>query len=241
MHEVFPFSSAPPDNEAGRVDACQNDQSGQPIGDACFCPSNLDSSRYQLLACFYPAMSSEKILLDSTVENIYDQTDVNKLITTRSYNYYDNTKHYQLTRSKTFDSKANTHVALIKYPQDFISGGNYTNNYHIDSLIGRNMVAEAIEKRDSLYYSGSSTGYIAGAQLSTYRFLNANVLGLDRQYDLSIAAPITNFQPFAISGNTTSKDSRFSQMVSFDAYDNNYNILQYTTPNQSAASFIWDL
>ncbi|QEC69294.1 hypothetical protein FRZ67_19010 [Panacibacter ginsenosidivorans] len=204
------------------------------------CPLGIDSLTTPLITCFYPAISSEKVLLDSTVEKLYDQSDINKVIINKSYNYYDNTKHYQLTRSKTTDSKSNTHVTFIKYPQDFITSGNYTTNTILDSLIGRNMVAEAIEKRDSLYYAGSSTGYITGAQLSKYRFLNANVLGLDKQYQLSVAAPVTNFQPFAISGNTTSQDSRYRQMVSFDTYDNNYNILQFAVPNQSAASFIYD-
>src|SRR5258708_16568143 len=155
------------------------------------------------MVCFYPDISYERILLDSTIEKTFDQTDTNKVIINKVSNYYDNPVHYQLTRNKITDSKLNSHITLMRYPQDYITSGNYTGNTILDSLIGRNMVEHVIEKRDSLYYSGSSTGYIAVPQLSKYRFLNANLLGLYKQYQLALASPVTNFQPFAISGNTT--------------------------------------
>ncbi len=207
---------------------------------ACSCPANLDSAMYEMMANFYPAISSEKVLLDSTVEKMYDQNDNSKVIVNKSYNYYDNPKHYQLTRNKTTDSKLNTHIAFVKYPQDYITSGNTTGNTILDSLIGKNMLESVIEKRDSLYYAGSSTGYITGAQLSKYRLLNQNVLGLDKQYQLAIALPVSDFQPYAISGNTTSQDSRYRQMISFDTYDNNYNILQFTPANQTSSAYIYD-
>jgi YD repeat-containing protein len=225
------------DNQAGGTLACTTQN---PPLEACSCPSQIDSATYQLMANFYPAISSEKILLDSTVEKIYDQNDMNKVIITKSYNFYDNPKHFQLTRNRTTDSKLNTHVALMKYPQDYITSGNITGNTILDSLIGKNMLGTVIEKRDSLYFAGSATGYITGAQLTKYRFLFQNVLGLDRQYQLAVASPVTNFQPYTISGNSTTQDNRYRQMISLDTYDNNYNIIQFTQANHPPSAFVYD-
>jgi len=209
--------------------------------EACYCPLNIDSVVVWLQADYYPALSSEKILLDSTVETTYDQNDTNLVISNVNRNYYDNPKHYQLTRSNVTDSKGNNLTSLIKYPQDYIPNGwSVTNNTILDSMINKNMVSVPVEKRDSLYYAGSSTGYITGAQLSTYILLPSNSIALDKQYNLQIQSPVTDFQGFAINGNSTSKDSRYRQMISFDSYDNSNNILQYTTTDQLPISIIWD-
>jgi hypothetical protein len=130
---------------------------------------------------------------------------------------------------------------LIKYPQDYIPGGNtITGNTILDSMINKNMISATIEKRDSFYYSGSSTGYVKGAQLSTYKLLTTQSIGLDKQFNLDVQNPVTDFQGFSISGNSTSQDSRYTQMISFDNYDNTNNIQQYTTRDQLPMSVIWD-
>jgi hypothetical protein len=193
-------------------------------------------------ADFYPSIKSERILLDSTRSIVYQQQDTTHSLVTRAANYYDNPLHYQVTRSRTIDSKGDTLLTHLIYPQDYIPSGNtVTHNTILDSMIGRNMVSETIEKQDSLYYPGSSAGYVTGAQLSLFRIgLNYNTLVPDRTYQLSIQSPVTNFQPFAISGNTTSFDSRYRQMVSFDQYDANNNLAQYTPIDQNSVTFLWD-
>ncbi len=190
-------------------------------------------------ACFYPSIKSEKILLDSTVNINYQQGDITKSVTSRDHYFYDNPVHYQVTRSSTTTSKGDTLITKMKYPQDYMPTGG---NTILDSMIGRNMVSETIEKQDSLYYAGSPTGYITGAQLSLYRILsaNANTIIPDKIYKLDVQSPITNFQAFAVSGNSTSMDSRNRQMISFDQYDANNNIQQYTTTDQNPVTIIWD-
>jgi hypothetical protein len=208
---------------------------------ACLCPGQIDSTGYYVYSCFYPAISSEVVLLDSTVEKSYDQNDTTIRMINVVKNYYDNPTHYQATRTSTTDSKNNTQVSMIKYPQDYISGGNaVTGNTILDSLINKNMWGTIIEKRDSFYYAGSSTGYVRGAQLSQYKLLSSQSIALDKQYNLEVQAPVTDFQPFAISGNSTSQDTRYRQMISFDSYDNSGNILQYTTTDQLPSSIVWD-
>jgi YD repeat-containing protein len=191
----------------------------------------------EAIACFYPSLKSERSLNDSSYNYVFDQINPLNYVLTVSRNYYDNTAHYQVTRSNTIDSKGNSLTTHLKYPQDYISG-----NSIIDSMVGRNMVSETIEKQDSLYYAGSQTGYITGAHLSLYRQLSngSHALIPDKIYKLDIQAPITNFQPFSFTGNTISMDSRNRQMASFDQYDPSNNMQQYTTTDQNPVSIIWD-
>jgi len=197
----------------------------------------------ETIACFYPSIKSERILMDSSFNFYFQQNDSTKYVVSKTYDYYDNPAHYQVTRSRTTDSKGDTMITFLRYPQDYIpSGHTVTGNTILDSMIGRNMVSETIEKQDSFYYPGSSAGYITGAQLSLFRILsgNANTVVRDRTYKLDIQAPVTNFQPFAINNNSTSLDSRYRQMVSFDQYDGADNIQQYTTTDQNPVTIIWD-
>jgi hypothetical protein len=190
----------------------------------------------QTMAWFYPSLKSERVLLDNTTKIIYQQGDQTKNVTSTETNFYDNPVHYQITKSMTIDSKGNTLINRLKYPQDYISG-----NAMIDSMIGRNMVSVTIEKQDSLYYSGSPTGYVTGAQLSLYRQLGTSLpIVPDKIYKLDVQSPVTNFQPFSFTGNTISMDSRNRLMASFDQYDANNNIQQYTTTDQNPVSIIWD-
>jgi len=215
----------------------QTGQSGSPYQGICTVG---DGAQDETIACFYPSLKSERVLLDSTTQVTYDQGDTLKYMVTAKRNFYDNPVHYQLTRSRVVDSKSNSLVSLIKYPQDYLSGGAWTSNTVLDSLIGRNMVSEVIEKRDSLYYPGSSSGYVTGAELSRYRMLSTNVLRLDKQFKLNVRGPVSDFQGFSFSGNTLTQDSRYRQMISMDSYDESNNINQFTFTDLVPKSFIWD-
>jgi hypothetical protein len=207
------------------------------------CPPADTTVNDQILAFFYPSVKSERILLDSSYEYSYDQSDPTKFVLAVKKNYYDNPAHYQVTRSSVVDSKGNTIRARIKYPQDYLPNGQaYTGNTILDTMIGRNMVSETIEKQDSLYYNGSGTGYVTGAQLSLYKILaaNSNTVVPDKIYKLDLQSPVTNFQPFSFTNNTTSMDSRNRLMASFDQYDAKNNMQQYTTTDQNPVSIIWD-
>jgi hypothetical protein len=213
-------------------------------GNPAYCTSTPDTAvGKQTNAIFYPSIKSERVLLDSTVNIVYQQGNAAYSVLTRNANFYDNPVHYQVTRTRTEDSKGDTLITHLVYPQDYIPTGNtVTHNTILDSMIGRNMVSETIEKQDSFYYPGSSAGYITGAQLSLFKILttNNNTIVPNLTYKLDIQSPITNFQPFAISGNTTTIDSRYRQMISFDQYDNTNNVQQYTPTDQNPVTILWD-
>jgi len=213
-------------------------------GNPAYCTSTPDTAvGKQTNAIFYPSIKSERVLLDSTVNIVYQQGNAAYSVLTRNANFYDNPVHYQVTRTRTEDSKGDTLITHLVYPQDYIPTGNtVTHNTILDSMIGRNMVSETIEKQDSFYYPGSSAGYITGAQLSLFKILttNNNTIVPNLTYKLDVQSPITNFQPFTISGNTTTIDSRYRQMISFDQYDNTNNVQQYTPTDQNPVTILWD-
>jgi hypothetical protein len=211
---------------------------GQTIGGSCGPPSN-KSVPNLVFAYFYPAIKSERVLQDSTREIVYDQIDTLKYLTNSSKSYYDNPVHYQLTRSVSTDSKGNRHVSKITYPQDYISGTN-TGNAVLDTLIAKNMVATSIEKRDSLYYLGSSTGYVTGASVSRYRQLSSGTVVADKMYKADLPKPVTGFTPMSVSGGTITQDTRYRLLINFDAYDARNNIAQYTVTGQEPVSVLWD-
>jgi YD repeat-containing protein len=193
-----------------------------------------------MYALFYPLIKSERVLQDSTLEITYAQNDTTKYLMTGSKSYYDNPLHYQLTRSSATDDKGNLHVSRITYPQDYITSGGITGNTMLDTLIRRNMVATAIEKRDSLYYKGSSAGYVTGASLTGYRQLSSGTVVSDKVYKLDLIRPVIDFAGMSVSGNTVNQDSRYRQLINFDAYDDKNNIAQYTVIGQLPTSIIWD-
>jgi hypothetical protein len=192
-----------------------------------------------VLAYFYPIIKSERVLQDSTREFVYDQNDTTRFQLTSSKSFYDNPVHYQLTRNVSTDSRGNKHVSKITYPQDYIVSTN-TGNAVLDTLIGKNMLAVPIEKRDSLYYSGSPTGYMAGATVSRYKQLASGAIVADKQYKLDVMKPVTDFVPMTVSGATVNQDSRYRQLISFDGYDGKNNIAQYTVTGQLPVSVLWD-
>jgi len=205
-----------------------------------YCPGGICVAN-QFIAGFYPSIKSERVLLDSTTDIAYDQSDPTKFVATTQRYYYDNPAHYQVTRLNTSDSKGNSLVSFQKYPQDYIPNGfTVTGNTILDTMIAHNMVTPTIEKVDSLYYPGGGTGNVTGGRLNLYRLLSGSIPIPDKQFQLDLPSPVTNFQAFTISGNSTSQDSRYRQMISFDSYDAVNNLNQYTPTDQLPLSFIWD-
>jgi len=189
---------------------------------------------------FFPSIISQKVLQDSTREITYDQFDTLKFAVKSTKLFYDNPVHYQQTRSVTTDSKGNKIVNKITYPQDYIVSGGLTNNAILDTLIRRNMLATTIEKRDSLYFSGSSSGLVTGAMVTRFKQIVTKTVLPDKMYKLDVVKGVNDFQGMTISGNTINQDNRYRQLINFDGYDHLGNATQYTLMDQLPVSIIFD-
>jgi hypothetical protein len=187
----------------------------------------------------YNIVSDDNYLISTTI-NIYDINDVTKYTTsTVSYNYGDAT--YQQIRSTAHtDSRGNTHVTSNKYPFDYLSGTT-THNVLLDSMLNRNMYSTVIEKVDSLHNAITTVNAITGAQYNQYKNGSiVNTIVPSAISTLSVGYPLTNFtHSSVVSGNVTA-DSRYVQMISFDQYDGQNNLKQYTPRNSTTTSVIWD-
>ena len=145
------------------------------------------ATQQEVIACFYPSIKSERVLLTNTDEYFYDKTDASKFVKNTINYFYNNPIHYQLTSSSSPDSKGNLRVTAQRYPQDFLpNGAALTNNTIIDGMINRNMVAAPIEKKESIFYGGVGTEAVVGAQLNNYRILTGGAIGIDKQFKFDI-------------------------------------------------------
>lgn len=96
---------------------------------------------------------------------------------------------------------------------------------------GRNPVIETTTWRNSK---------LTGAAFHQYSLLNGseNQLYVKRIEQINLAEPSTTFQVSAVSGNSITKDSRYSTEVELKT--ENDNLLQVLPSNNSPLSYIWD-
>jgi YD repeat-containing protein len=189
----------------------------------------------------YSITSDDNYLTESS--NItYDPDDQTKLLTvTKSYKY-DNFAHQQITRAISTDSKGNTITQTSKYPSDFLAGSNTTTgNAVIDTMLRRNMLATLIEKSTSIAGSeGLSGTYVKGAELINYKLLPSKAVEIDKHQQLKVGSLISNFSPAIVNAGLLSTDTRYTPLVTMDAYDANSNVSQYTARNAPSVAVIWD-
>jgi hypothetical protein len=203
---------------------------GNPIIPGSVNPDDTNSYLY-----IYYGIISDDNYLTGTTTNIYDTKDTTKTTTSTTTYVYDNETHQQVTRSYHTDSRGNTEVVRTKYPADYSSG-----NAVIDSMVNRNMQAEAIEKYDTLKNAATSINAVTQAQLNQYGSYSNYAIMPAKISTLSVLQPLTNFTPSAVTSGALTSDSRYVQMISFDNYDGNNNLTQYTARNATPVSILWN-
>jgi hypothetical protein len=191
-----------------------------------------DTNSY--LAIYYGIISDDNYLTGTTT-NVYDTKDTTKYTTATTTYDYDNQVHQQVTRSYHTDSRGNTEVVRTKYPADYAPG-----NAIIDSMVNRNMQAEAIEKYDTLKNAATGVNAVTQAQLNQYKSYTNYAIVPAKISTLSVVQPLTNFVPSTVTSGTLTSDSRYVQMISFDSYDSNNNLTQYTARNATPVSIAWN-
>lgn len=169
---------------------------------------------------------------------LYDQTDPTKFTTSAVNKVYGNLTHQQVSQSSHTDSKGNINISRMKYPADYLSGSS-TGNIVLDSMLNKNMQAEVIEKWDSVRNITSGVNSVTAAQLNLFRQYGM-VIVQDKVMKLRVAAPLTNFIQSSIFSGNVKADTRYQQMISFDDYDYQANLIRYTARNSAPVSIVWD-
>jgi hypothetical protein len=205
--------------------------------------ANVDDSNSYMINSY--AIVSDANYLTGTTTNTYDLNDTTKFTSITEKYHYDNFYHQQINRIDHIDSKGDTIVTVKKYPADYLtipSPGTVrtTNSALLDSMYYKNMQAEVIEKWDSLKSVGTSVNAVTSGQLNTYKPSYSNAIVPATISTLSLIQPLTNFTPAVVASGNLASDSRYTQMISFDQYDNQNNIIQYTPRNTTPVSILWD-
>ena len=194
-------------------------------------PDDADSFLYP----FY-YITSDDNYLTGTTEHIYDTNDTTKYTTSITTYKYDNIAHQQVTRTYHTDSRGNTLVATTKYPADYPTG-----NPVIDSMVNRNMQAEAVEKYDTLKNAASGINGIVSGQFNKFKTGSiAHTIVPFTISTLSVAQPLTTFTPSNVVSGSITADSHYVKMISFDDYDTQNNLTQYTPRNATPTAILWD-
>lgn len=190
----------------------------------------------------YYSISTDDNYPTSIITNLYDSEDATKFMTTTRSLFYDNFRHQQVSRIVTSDSKGNSTTEYNRYPADLLSETTqFTGNAAIDTMLSRNMQAVIIEKYINLTGTEGISGTLTkDAQLTSYKLLPNKVVVLDKHLELLLDDPINNFSKLSIVNGQFQPDIRYGQLAAMDIYDNNSNLLQYTSRNASPVSLIWD-
>ncbi|HTK18441.1 MAG TPA: DUF5977 domain-containing protein [Mucilaginibacter sp.] len=181
-------------------------------------------------------ITSDDNYLTGTTTTVYDTNDTTKRLVSSVTYKYDNIAHQQVTRTYSTNSQGNTQAARTKYPADYPAG-----NAIIDSMVNRNMQAEAIEKYDTLKNVSTSVNAIVSGQLNQYK--NGSIpftIVPSKISTLSVLQPLTNFTPSTVTSGNLTGDSRYVQMISFDQYDAQNNPIQFTPRNATPTSIVWN-
>jgi hypothetical protein len=182
---------------------------------------------------YYDIFSGDMYLTSSTSKN-YDINDTTKSTSsTTSYTYSDTT-HQQVTQATHIDSKGNTRITNNKYAFNYTAG-----NAVLDSMVNRHMYAQTIEKAET-YTIGTATA-TTSAQLNQFKYGSIPfTIVPDTVSILNIPAPVPDFTPSGVSSGHFTKDGRYARMISFDQYDLQNNLTQYTPRNSTPVTALWD-
>src|SRR6185503_6179405 len=184
---------------------------------------------------WYNISSDDNYLVADTTRT-YDTNDTTKYTTSITTYKYDNIAHQQVTRTYHTDSRGNTLVATTKYPADYPAG-----NPVIDSMVNRNMQAEAVEKYDTLKNAASGINGIVSGQFNKFKTGSiAHTIVPFTISTLSVAQPLTTFTPSNVVSGSITADSHYVKMMSFDDYDTQNNLTQYTPRNATPTAILWD-
>lgn len=174
--------------------------------------NNLDIMEYKNISYWH--------YLNQTTETQYDLNGLNPVTTITNY-IYNNPNHLQLTSQTTTNSTGETLETKHFYPQDMLGDPN------VNTMITKNMIAIPL---DTQVYKGitklSEQHTIYGNGAAT-----ANLL-------LPINVYSAKF-PNTLTSITIPNVGQLENKVTYDLYDTNGSLLQYTPESGTPVSIIW--
>lgn len=158
----------------------------------------------------------------NTTETIYDLNGQNPVTTTSVFKY-DNPLHKNLTETQVINSVGQTLKTINKYPSDLTSGIDETTAATISSMINSNVLNPVI-KSDATVNDITVQSRINNYTIKTHTETNSsNNMYLPKNIKM-------------LKKGTTAD---YEELIQYNMYDNNGNILQEQQTNGTPISYIW--
>lgn len=117
------------------------------------------------------------------LDELYKETEYKDGVTVTKNYFYDNPKHYNVSRIETINSKGETLKTVIKYPLDYTSQNNPT---ALQIMRNKNMINYKIEQQE---WNGSN---LIGSTFNEYYNFGSQVPLLKNIYNVETATPLSS-------------------------------------------------
>jgi hypothetical protein len=158
-----------------------------------------------------------------------------QMVTVREFDY--NGKNYLQKEIKSANSKGDILYNRIKYNVDYTLAGN--NPSWLDQLKSKNLSAVPIETLNCIKYANGIT-YVTGGVLSYFK--SGQPLP-DKSFYLDISSPVllSSFVESYVDGSGNFiKDGRYKEIISYNFYDANNNLLEQQKKDDFKYGYLWD-
>ncbi|RLZ07133.1 hypothetical protein EAH69_11835 [Faecalibacter macacae] len=162
--------------------------------------------------------SSEQVYLSKSTVTEYFEDSTPPVITEINYNY-DSQHHLQLTKQTTTNSKGETITTEYKYPVDLASNTNSI----WDKMVERNMIATPVETKVS-----NNTTVLSEQRTKFNYYPGTN--------NTQLILPQYVYTKKGAMGTDVNNDDR---KITYNSYDTQGNLTQYTVENGIPVSIIW--
>lgn len=157
-------------------------------------------------------------------EYFYSNNVLNDSISSISYYNYNNPAHQNLSSQTSTSSTGETLTQQFYYPQDLLAQGIMTTE--MQTLVNQNRIAEPIKTETLTTVNGTE---VQTAETFTKYAQNANTGNLLLPIEIHSLKGTGDINP----ANTTDRK------ITYDKYDAQGNVLQYTLENGTPVSVIW--
>lgn len=162
----------------------------------------------------YPAVRSERIVLDSTITILFERDSYANSIKTVQRNYYESMLHTQPSKTSTTTSDGKMMTTVLKYSLDAIKGLSASAQKAKDDLVSRHIIAPVLEQT---IFKGNT---LVSRTRNNYKLFDSGLV-LPENIELQ-----------------TGKGS-LEKRVEFQQYDDAGNLVQQAKTDDVSTVYLW--
>ena len=206
-------------------------------------------------------INSQPYFPEYSVEEVYDQTDHTSFVSTRT-DYTYNPTYMQLKSTRVTDSDGTLWYTFFRHPTDYLQifSSRFNSNGSVSwqqddseealsilGMLASHQHSQVIESNILRKRAFESQPHFVSGTLSLFELTTENSIESIRPtkiYNLSLNEPLSDFTPFTINREGSQRhiftyDSRYEQISTLDAYDEDNNLVQQTGRDNIATSQLY--